>query len=1509
MSSSFQVTAHARVMVKVCIIQLECHPAFRIGTASYSSEPFVDDDPRPCLQELWDHGFPVEELQSQCRSRYHIWHRARLNSIVTWLRRLPVDDFPDIIVFPEGAIPRQFLSCLHRKLDPAARKVGREYRIERTGPLIFAGTHAFEHSPEAWNDYEQLGVSRALLSKLGRLDLDTVSVMPVLFPTGKVELFPKLALSPFERTAIGRQTALDQRAGRSVSVELPRLAGESIKIQAFVCAEALQYTGSDDGTAPDLAVILSYDRKPTRFSPLVEHYAANQIPVVYVNDGAFGGSRIHSPPDFREENWPRLSQLPEGDGIAIVEVALRANAPTTGVNNPHGSHSLLKLSPVIPENATQSSWRVSAAVEEWKKNVKSQTDAGAPVDTPALMSSIAHLMEFESPTHIQRLQLERLLALSRDGAATPREWRVFADDCRIKQNYYKRSHSILTKFQQMSAGTADDARAKGQPFTPPSLRTLESDLATHCYNRISLLLDASESRDLSILLKARERLARKVGGRLRGSAPEAVSNLLHRINREAVRTARVRLTNLLGEIVERFHATSGMLFIVQPNHTDALPKLVAQILLNTPVREIERMAEPKGEGIVGRVAASQTPYLNNWVSSDERNQTAFLDPYYRETVRSTRAELAVPIFAPTTDGRTTELIGVLNLESRIAGTFSAIQIPQIEALAGRMAIDIRVMQAAVDSKRILVWHPEVHGWGTKRILDRLCYEIATSHSGNEHPPTVSATIWHTDRDKERFYVRGTSRYDFEYVCDAFLGFDSFLGHTLKTGQEGVPIRGAVEDLPHFRRRRKAERMELARVAATRFRAQRRGLGSQRSSEGVLALYSFRHEMGGNEADFDVAFTDTRIRNLANQIGAAVGDFLELRLQFALALLREKLCSSAVSGIDEFDQIKDVLSEILEAQAATCFINDRGKLRPASTTGLEVQGPRYKAGKKIAPQGDIVGMTEYLASIPGRVLRKFDIPDPTEPCLDLPTNATFRIKPRNLQRELGAATRDDHRRFLGASIGSDGEVSGVIRLVRSEGSKPFVESDEELLVAAIRVCESVFATAKLQHSANGRFGALTSDVNRLRALSKAGQSFHIPIERLFEQSARPTGSIRWLDAWLQDYRQVVGSLLPKTNAVLTHIRHAFQDDKLDWQLRVLAYHSAVSKYFYSDDEVFPHRKGNIGWKTIDRHRNGDWGPMVPTIVHFDAQASDLYDCGGIEHGLHVQSGICVPVTWIGDHRLISGVVSIDFDGPSRPSAADVRDIFLCSHSLSNLVSRLNPARIAPLAIETHEDWLRSAATALEACALVPVNRTSAKSVFLGSGMTSLKRQFSNSWISRKVRWDVRFRWLDDFVRLGAAVNGRTIRCPLRVGPFTAFELVGRLSDEAYGLIQQRADAEYGVWLGAEKARHSEAEINSMLESFAQSSGMQLKKMFVKRELSRFVFDLAAQWADWTSLAGRFWQSFDVAFQLATTRLPDENGLQLWDAHFTQCRRSTGRTRATIPRTNRSRARRKRSAARR
>lgn len=1493
-----ETSTNSRVDITVAIVQLECHPAFRIGTASYSSEPFVDDDQRPCLQELWDHRFPVEELQLYCRDRYFIWHRARLNSVVDWLAQLNTKessdkstDSPDVVVFPEGSIPRKFLSCLHRKLNPSVRK---GHDNKPNGPIIFAGTHAFDHSPEAWEDYDKLGINREALATLANLNLETVSVMPVLYPDGKVELFPKLLLSPFERTAIGLRVRESPPASRIVEATLARLPNQTIRIQAFVCSEALQYTGVKAAEAPDLAVILSYDRNPHRFLPLVEHYSANQIPVVYCNDGAYGGSSIHCPPDNRSENWllqpPRLGQLPKGDGIAVIGVALRSNAPDIGVNNPRTSHSLLRLSSIVPENSSLTTWRISAGIEDSRRSIQRNIKNCQPVDTRNLAVSLTHLLESESPTPVQRLQLERLLAMSRDGAASLREWKVFADDCRITQEHYRRSHEVLSRFNVVTLNESA-GRSKGISYIPPSLALLESDLAAYCFHRISLLLDISESTELSVLLKARQRLAHKVEERLRGSAPEAVASLFHRIRRDAARTARVRLTNQLGRIVEQFQATSGMLFIVQPDGKETTStRLVAQIMLNTPIREIERFADLKSQGIVGRVAAAQEPYLNSWVSSEELRSDAFFDPYYRETIPSTRAEVAVPVMAPTIDGKDTELIGVLNLESRIAGAFSALRIPQIEASATCMAMDIRVLQAIADRKRTLVWHPEIHGWGTKRILEQICYEIATSYSGSDYPPTISATIWYADTDKEKFYVRGTSRYDFEYIADAFLNTDSFLGYAYRKCEYGDVLRGAIDDLPSFRRRRKAERMELARAAVARFETRRQIETTERSSDGILALYSFRHELGANEADFDIAFTDSRVRTLASQIGAALGDFLELRLQAALALLRERLSDSSVIGIDDFDCIRDFLCEVFEADAATCFVNQSGHLKVVSTTGLEQSRKEYSVSNSeescVNEECKRHGFTKYLSARPNRVLRKIDIPNEEERCIDTFTREPFWISPENLRRETGAVSRADHRRFLGASFGQDGGVAGVIRLIRSESSKPFVQSDEELLSSVIRVCEPAFAAEAERLGTRNKFNPFRKDIERLAAITTDSSERCPPVERIFQGSRRLIAGTRWLDSWLQDYRRIVGKLFPEVNALLTHIRYAFLDKNLDWQLQILAYHSALSQYHLSDDEAFPRRRGNIGWKTIDRSTSDYLSAQKPVIVFFDANSSSLYDCGGIEHGLNVRSGICVPVTWSWN-GLSQAVISIDFDGLVKPTSEQIRDIFLCSHSLSDLSLGGSPLPTVPVSSKTTQGmsaWAAMLHDEFSWFAVLPDNRTDGQLGTSSNAPKNAKALLRPRERSRKTRWENRLRWLDEMSRMGITADGHIVGCPLRIGPFEAFHLVGELTDSKFSELQAKAKDEVDMCINVERAQHGAKTVPEIKKSFESIFDQPLESLFLEREIGKLFFQIARRWSTYTSLSGDFWGEVDVMFQSIHELGPDEVGLSIWDAQFKPRHRS-------------------------
>ncbi len=129
--------------VRVAVVQLECHPNFTLGALNFLKEPFIDD--KPILRQLSVAGVDVRDLQMLCHNKYLLWHCARLVAVIDWLNKLGEAEWPHIVVFPEGAVPRVFLKCLRKRLKFQC--------------LVFAGTHALDDSLEAMEEYQQMGIS------------------------------------------------------------------------------------------------------------------------------------------------------------------------------------------------------------------------------------------------------------------------------------------------------------------------------------------------------------------------------------------------------------------------------------------------------------------------------------------------------------------------------------------------------------------------------------------------------------------------------------------------------------------------------------------------------------------------------------------------------------------------------------------------------------------------------------------------------------------------------------------------------------------------------------------------------------------------------------------------------------------------------------------------------------------------------------------------------------------------------------------------------------------------------------------------------------------------------------------------------------------------------------------------------------------------------------------------------------------------------------------------------
>ncbi|HET6409920.1 MAG TPA: GAF domain-containing protein, partial [Chthoniobacteraceae bacterium] len=170
--------------VRIAVVQLQSHPALAVGHSDWLGEPFFGGI--RCVELLAENKFSeAEDLKKICRDRYLRWAETRLRGVLRWFEeRFKIDtsvkedaipsaaadehsqllvpvptsntkgnvrsagewlDMPDILVFPEGGIPREHL---HLLVAFAAK----------TGTVIFAGTHSFEVSEEAAVEYNRLGV-------------------------------------------------------------------------------------------------------------------------------------------------------------------------------------------------------------------------------------------------------------------------------------------------------------------------------------------------------------------------------------------------------------------------------------------------------------------------------------------------------------------------------------------------------------------------------------------------------------------------------------------------------------------------------------------------------------------------------------------------------------------------------------------------------------------------------------------------------------------------------------------------------------------------------------------------------------------------------------------------------------------------------------------------------------------------------------------------------------------------------------------------------------------------------------------------------------------------------------------------------------------------------------------------------------------------------------------------------------------------------------------------------
>ena len=176
-------------IARVAICQITCHPAIYIGTEMWPEEPFIPQERTNTLSALSIQGFPVEELLNHCKSTYLKWQIERIKGIITFLKSLKPP--PDILLFPEGAIPRQCLNILQKY-------------AKETDSSVLAGTHSLQRLRGAKKDYEELGLPKKKIDKTFNSETTINGICPI-FISDRTHLIEKKIFSPYEMTEISKQ--------------------------------------------------------------------------------------------------------------------------------------------------------------------------------------------------------------------------------------------------------------------------------------------------------------------------------------------------------------------------------------------------------------------------------------------------------------------------------------------------------------------------------------------------------------------------------------------------------------------------------------------------------------------------------------------------------------------------------------------------------------------------------------------------------------------------------------------------------------------------------------------------------------------------------------------------------------------------------------------------------------------------------------------------------------------------------------------------------------------------------------------------------------------------------------------------------------------------------------------------------------------------------------------------------------------------------------------------------
>lgn len=1136
---------------------------------------------------------------------------------------------------------------------------------------------------------------------------------------GRTDIPPTLATSP-NCQADAEAEILDIQLPSHLAAGSETPPRQPLRVFPRICAEALQLRDIPPSTLYDLALITAYHHPSTSFEPEIHRHIVNNKPVVLCNDGRFGGSRIAIHPDARPIDgwWLRdEGKLPQGDSCLIARLDFAQLGIQLGCNNPPKPFDLVELSAVIPGNESLAAARASSRLAELRQHIEAvakpnvpsarrrdrRTDSqtrrkGLPAFNEERTRRILEtLLQMGGLTDLQSLKVRRLLNIA---VHDPRTWAIHANDI------------LFTLDAPISAPTrskADSHDGVVDLSQLPMLRELEARLARYCLTQLRALTPdrITSGRRSAILHSVRERLSKVAGVKVALNFESTVRHFFASVSENARKDALRVLTDKVGELVERYESTAAWLYRCS-NKASEIRLVVAH---NTPFRPLSLS---QGASLVKQVAETRQGQFYGEILY--RSGKAYPSPF-NPVKTSTQSAIAVPLLRyempaelPDSASRPTDdsVLGVLTLESNQLHAFTAVDLIELQREATRLIEDLLVIDFYERLHGQEVWRPQSWKWDRNLLHNAFCFELCSAVPVSDPIPGFGCTLWFADHGTAYDllaqtptsrnnivpgYARGVTRFDYEYVARRAMPL--YRVSTKDSARTDTPVSftGKVVLSPPrtvsrqdwrqsevFQRQVKAARMELKEVLGCPvYRIYEHDFvqpdgSSPRSDDeakplmslGALNLYFYEDEYG-QRLEQTADLLEPVLASICDVLGRAIHNARVIIADVAVAVLRSSLENYSLIGQNQFNIIRDFLSEVLEAEGCSIFHREAQtrqigafkfeRLQCVSTSGLSQNGQvllesevfyDFIAEDELTDGADTANVdfdkrgptmnphyTVSLLNDPGVPLRR-NFHYATQE-----GRADQKIPARKIESDL--LSEHEHRRILAIAVPDPEDKSraiGVVRLARSLRQKPFMDADADLLVAMCQTIGKAFRFRQQQQTAAVGSEELVSSLGWMKRLpeeyERRESGITFTCERLIQMSY---GFARWSRCRVESVLQDVFYVLRPYYVLVVSLRFVGLAPTGGKQLKLFAFHSRFQLQPPDETAHAPltDREGGVGWCALSRREtlafrkdpDNQFADPAPATLLFQEQEKRLF------------GGICIPFVLYFDGRPVWALLSADF----------------------------------------------------------------------------------------------------------------------------------------------------------------------------------------------------------------------------------------------------------------------------